>query len=196
MFENYEFIGKIAGLIALAGFIPYTISILQGKTQPNRVTWWIWTVIGLLLCASYYSSGSGEAIWVPISYVIGPLIAAILSLKYGYGTVDKFDLACLLAAAISLLLWWVSGSALLTLLINIAIDLFGAMPTIKKTYHEPKSESQVAWSFFLAGNTLNLAALSSWEFSHSVYPLYLFSISVIVVALTMRKTPQLGSERA
>ncbi|GAA0404064.1 hypothetical protein GCM10009133_10890 [Cocleimonas flava] len=195
MSEFYEIISKVAGVIALAGFIPYIISILQGKTKPNRVTWWIWTVIGALLCASYWSSGGVEAIWVPISYVIGPLSIALLSLKYGYGTLDKFDRSCLLAAVISLLFWWISGSALIALLMNITIDMFGAMPTIKKTYHEPESESQMAWGFFLVGNTLNLIALSNWEISQSLYPIYLFSISIIVYALTMRKKRPVAQRR-
>src|SRR5690242_18066463 len=67
-------LGALAGALSLLGFMPYIVEIVQGKTRPNRATWWIWTVVGAMLSASYYASGSPHAIWVPLSYVVGPLV--------------------------------------------------------------------------------------------------------------------------
>src|SRR5207248_2703381 len=82
-------LGQLAGAISFLGFVPYIIEIVQGKTRPNRATWWIWAVVGAMLCASSYASGARHALWVPLSYVIGPLATALLALKYGEGGWDR-----------------------------------------------------------------------------------------------------------
>src|SRR5689334_14534853 len=123
-------LGQIAGAASLLGFLPYIYEIVQGKTRPNRATWWIWTVVGATLCASYYASGARHTVWVPVSYVVGPLVTALLSLKYGEGGSGRFDRACLGVCLLSLPAWWLARSPLAALMINIGVDLLGALPTI------------------------------------------------------------------
>jgi len=154
-----EVVGQLAGAISLLGFVPYIIEIVQGKTRPNRATWWIWTVVGAMLCASYYASGARHTIWVPLSYVIGPLITALLALRYGEGGWNRFDRGCLGASVFSLIVWWLARAPLVAMGANISIDLLGALPTIRKAYHEPEAESLRSWTVFLLADALNLCAL-------------------------------------
>ena len=174
--------GKVAGIISLVAFIPYILAILRGETKPNRATWWIWTVIGLMLGASYYSSGANHTIWVPVSYIIGPFAVAILSIKYGEGGWTRFDRSCLLGAGVSVVLWWMFSSPLIALLIGLFIDLMGALPTIRKAYHKPESEDRTAWTLFFAGSTANLFAVESWTFAIAVYPIYMFFGNGLITA--------------
>ena len=94
-----ELLGQLAGIVSLLGFFPYILATVQGKTRPNRATWWIWTLVGGMLCASYAASGAQHSIWVPVSYVVGPFITAILSIKYGEGGASRFDRTCLRQSA-------------------------------------------------------------------------------------------------
>src|SRR3990167_5114886 len=137
--------GKVAGIVSLVAFVPYIIAILRGETKPNRATWWIWTVVGFMLGASYFSSGANHTIWVPVSYIIGPIIIATLSIKYGVGGWTRFDRYCLLGAVVSMVFWWMFNSPFIVLLINLFIDFMGALPTIRKAYYEPESEDRTAW---------------------------------------------------
>lgn len=166
--------GKVAGIISLAAFVPYIIAILRGQTKPNRATWWIWTVVGFMLGASYYSSGANHTIWAPVSYTIGPLVTAILSLKYGEGGWTRFDRCCLLGAGTSMALWWMFSSPLIALILNLFIDFLGALPTYRKAYHEPEGEDRAAWALFFAGSIANLFAVETWAFAIAVYPIYMF----------------------
>lgn len=184
--ELQGLLGQLAGLISLLGFAPYLVDVVRGKTRPNRATWWIWTVIGAMLCASYYASGARHTVWVPASYVIGPLLTALLALRYGEGGWDRFDRGCLAASLCSLLVWWLARSPLLALAANIGIDLLGALPTIRKTYREPEAESLLSWTIFLLADTLNLGALGRWSPAASLYPLYLFALAAVLVALMLR----------
>ncbi len=184
---NNALIGLIAGFVSLIGFIPYIISIIRGKTRPNRASWWIWSFIGFLLLASYAASGATDTIWVPISYVIGPFITALLSIKYGEGGWNIFDRSCILVATSSAVLWFIFDSALIALVINLAIDTSGALPTIRKVYLDPDSEDKLSWFLFCTGSGLNLLAINEWSFVIASYPLYLFIGSSVITSLIFFK---------
>lgn len=180
-------VGQVAGVVALAGFAPYLLSTARGRTVPNRATWWIWTVVGATQCASYYAAGARDSIWVPIGYVLGPLATALLALRRGEGGWGRFDRACLAGAAGAVGLWWLSGSPLVALLASVGVDAAGALPTLRKTFAEPWTEDGPTWTIFLLANALNLAALDDWSLGGAAYPLYLFGVSLAMVALVYRR---------
>lgn len=185
MFDFTDFLGKVAGVISFIAFIPYIIAIFKGKTKPNRATWWIWSIIGFMLGASYYFSGASKTIWVPVSYVVGPFIIALLSIKYGKGGWSRFDKVCLFGAGFSIFLWWLFDSPIVALMTNILIDFLGLLPTIRKAYLEPETEDLTAWLLFFLGNTLNLFAAEAWIFTIYIYPIYMFLGSGIVTMLVL-----------
>ncbi|EKD71766.1 MAG: hypothetical protein ACD_46C00103G0007 [uncultured bacterium] len=175
----HEIIGIIAGILALAGYIPYIISILRGKTKPNRASWFIWALVGGLLAFSYFAEGDPHAIWLPIGYFIGPFITAVLSIRYGYSEWTRLDTFCIIAALISIIPWVLSQDAILTLIINVIIDAAGAIPTLVKSYYEPETEDFTAWLIFFIANTLQLFAITIWNLS-AIYPIYLFFLAGII----------------
>lgn len=178
-------VGIIAGLVSILGFMPYLITIFQGKTRPNRASWWIWGVLSLILGLTYYSSGARDTIWVPAFYAIFQMIIAIVSIKHGEGGWNQFDRTCLLGAGGSLLFWWWFNSALLAIMINLTIDSLGALPTIKKCIFKPESEDLLSWALFFTANTLNLVAIEHWSVELLTYPLYLFCLSGIIFILLL-----------
>lgn len=179
-------IGKVAGLISFIAFIPYFLSIINGITKPNRITWWIWTLLGILLYSSYKEAGANETLWVALIYIICPFFTASLSIKYGTGGWTRFDKLCLVGAMVSTLLWIIIGSPTVALILFLLIDLFGALPTIKKAYVAPEQESKLAWFLMCLANCLNLFAVQDFQFSILIYPLYMFIIGSIIFGLLIR----------
>jgi hypothetical protein len=190
MFDWQAKMGQVAGLFSILCFIPYILTTLQGKTKPNRATWWIWVVLSTVISFSHYSSGALNTIWLPICGGIGQFIIAILSLKYGEGGWNRLDRFCLVCVGFSLILWWQFNVPLVALLLSILIDCLGALPTIKKTYHKPETEDCLTWILYLLGSTFNLFAIERWSFALSIFPIYIFSINVTMVALVLRPTIQ------
>jgi hypothetical protein len=178
--------GAIAGATTLLGFVPYWISILRGKTQPNRATWAIWSIVGLILSSSYWAVGARDTIWVPLSYVIGPIVTSILGIRWGEGGWTRFDRRCLMGTAVSLVLWIVLKSPLVALGLNLLIDFLGALPTIAKSARDPEGEDPLAWVLFAIGNGFNLLAINQWSWEIAAYPIYLFVICVWMVVLLLR----------
>jgi hypothetical protein len=178
--------GAIAGATTLLGFVPYWISILRGKTQPNRATWAIWSIVGLILSSSYWAVGARDTIWVPLSYVIGPIVTSILGIRWGEGGWTRFDRRCLMGTAVSLVLWIALKSPLVALGLNLLIDFLGALPTIAKSARDPEGEDPLAWVLFAIGNGFNLLAIDQWSWAIAAYPIYLFVICVWMVVLLLR----------
>ena len=176
-------VGILAGTLSGIAYLLYIIRTIKGPTKPNRATWWILTLVGLIILASYYREGARETIWVPLAYVVGPLVIAFLSLRYGEGGWEGLDKWCLVGALCGAGLWAISGSALTALLVNIGVDFLGIIPTIKKAYLRPAGEDKTAWALEAIACWLNLGAIKIWTFSIWVYPVYLAVANGLIALL-------------
>ena len=180
-------LGIIAGIVSILASVPYTISIFKGITKPNRASWFIWTVVGILLFLSYKATGAHNTIWVPLVYAILPAFTAILSIKYGIGGFSRIDIFCLIGAMLGILIWLISGTPILALISFIVIDSFGTVPTIKKAYYHPEQENTFAWALMVLANILNVIAIEEMRFSLLAYPIYLLSMGLVILGLLLRK---------
>lgn len=188
--------GICAGIFSLLGFVPYIITILQGKTSPNRASWSIWASLGIVLAVSNFDAGARETMWLLIAYAVCQITIAILSLKYGEGGWNTFDRTCLLGALISIILWQMFDSPLIAITISIAIDSLGALPTIKKSYLNPETEDLFSWMMFWTAGTFNILALAQWSVELAAQPIYLFTFnSLVVILLWLPKLQKIKGKR-
>lgn len=187
--ETSKWLGWTAGLVCLIAYWPYIVAVIRRETIPNRATWIIWTLVSLIIAISYKNSGGEATFWVPVGYAVGSGIVAILSFKYGEGGWTRLDKFCLTMAVLSIPAWILSGSPKTALLISLAVDLLGALPTIKKSYLEPEKENRIAWSLFAVGCFLNVAALPDWNFWVALYPVAMVMLVSVITfpVLFLRK---------
>ncbi|OGE84247.1 MAG: hypothetical protein A3B23_00425 [Candidatus Colwellbacteria bacterium RIFCSPLOWO2_01_FULL_48_10] len=164
-----QVMGITAGVVSLAGYIPYIFSTIKGKTEPSKSTWWILTLVGVMLWASYKASGGGDTLWVPIAYIAGPFVVAILSLFKGEKGWSVLDSVCVAGALVAAIVWWITGSSFLAFVICVLVDFIGVIPTIWKSYHRPWTESRFAWGFWFLGSVINIAGTVVWIPSRGLY---------------------------
>ena len=179
----YDYLGILAGILALCSFGFYYYAIFVGKATPNRVTWFVLTLVGAMIASSYYSLGARETIWVAIGYVAGPLFTFFLSLKYGEGGYTILDQVCIALAFLGIIFWSITGSAFWTLLLSIFTDFIGIIPTIVKSYYRPDSEYLPAWLITFIVSILNILAIKDWEFTIYIYPIYMITFNGIILFL-------------
>jgi hypothetical protein len=175
-------LGLAAGVIGFIAFVPYIIGTLNRTTKPNKATWIVWSAVGLTIAASYYASGARTTAWVPVSYAIGMTIVAILSLRYGVEGWTNLDKCCLAGAGAGLTLWAITKNPVLAYYLTTAVDAMGFMPTIKKAWDKPEEEANLAWPIFVVANTLNLFAITQWNFTIALYPVYDIILSGVITA--------------
>ncbi len=182
----HSIVGMTSGIVLLLANIPYIISIRRGDTRPNLVTWGVWTTIGVILLGSYQAIGATHTRWLLIAQVVSQFAITVFAFKYSRGKWQRIDCICLAGAGVSLVLWWLSGAPLVALLMNTAMDLLGAVPTIHKIYLDPTSEDLGFWMMSSLAAVLNLFAIENFALSFIVFPLYLFGLHILVLTLLTR----------
>src|SRR3989338_5553349 len=173
----------LSGLLIFLGNIPFIFSILRKETVPNRASWWIWATVNLLVLSSYVSMGQTAAIGIGIGGLIGQIVIAVLSIRFGSGGVSTLDRTCIAGATFSALLWWWTSSALTAHVLGVFMDFLGWLPTFQKTCVHPRSENLSAWILWTAGAGLSLFAIDAWTVSSALFILYIFVSDMIVLSL-------------
>lgn len=185
---SYHFIfGIVGGIFSAIAFIPYIIEIIKKGVKPNRASWIIWNVTNTILLVSYFSVGARETIFLPIVYFACAFIVLLLSLKYGVSAWSRLDYVSLTVSGLSLIIWFLTKNPLLALLMNLVMDTVAYLPTIKKSYIDPLSESRIAWLFFFLGSFLNLFAINSVSFGIIIYPIINVITNGVLVIILFRK---------
>jgi hypothetical protein len=184
---NLVYVGWMAAIVTLSALSLYVFDIFKGSIKPERATWFIWTILGIITFLSQKADGAHASLWFIGAQTFGSCIIFVLSLKYGSGGLTKFDLTCLVAAGFGLILWKLTSNPFYALLINIGIDATGAIPTIRKAYLDPASETPLPWFMSGAGGWLGALAVGQLSFTLLLYPVYLATIDTTVALLLLRR---------
>jgi hypothetical protein len=188
--------GLIAGLVNLVAFIPYIRDTFLHKTKPERATWWIYSVLYFVLWAAQLGAGAKWLLISTTSYVITSIAIAVLSLKYGYGSLHRRDIVSLAIAALGLLLWKVTNDPLLAILTVIVIDFAGFWLTLFKTWHAPHTETLLAWQLAFVSSVFGLLSVGSMNFRLIAYPLYAIFADALIIWIIMYRRPKVGQDLA
>ncbi|WP_019508826.1 hypothetical protein [Pleurocapsa sp. PCC 7319] len=181
--------GLLGSIFTVLCFIPYIATTLQGKTKPNRATWWVWGINGSVLCLGNLAAGADYTMLPLICAVVAQLCIAILSIKHGEGGWNCFDRRCLIASGISFILWRILSYDIIAIILPLLIDILAALPTLKKSYFEPDSEDLLTYVLYTVGGLFTVLAVTNWSFEIAITPLYvLFINAMIVLLLTRHKT--------
>lgn len=184
---------EIAGVISFGSYAMYVVSILRGKTKPSRSTWWILTLIGALIFTSSYTMGAKHNMWIQLCYVVGPLVIALLSVKYGYGSrkLLPVDKTCILGALLCMLIWVVFNSPLVVFMGSIVVDFIALIPTIRKSYYDTDSEDLLSWVVETVASLTNAFGIAMWvslSDASWIYALYLLTINGMITLLLIRNS--------
>jgi hypothetical protein len=179
--------GQLSGILSLIAYFLYFLSVITRKTIPNRVTWIVLSVIGLLIFLSSVELGATEAIWFQLSYFIGPFAIFLASIKYGEGGWSSLDMLCLSVSLLSILLWLSTSSPMTVLAVNIIADFFAIIPTIRKSYLNPESEASLPWILTCVASLLSVFTINNWVIPEYLYPMYMLVFNTLIVALVTRE---------
>ncbi|MCL4392212.1 hypothetical protein M1413_02655 [Patescibacteria group bacterium] len=182
------FFGVIGGILNVISFVPYLLDIFRGKTKPHSYTWLIWSILQTMGTIAIFLNGGGYG---ALGLAIGALFCIFiffLSLKYGTKNIVRFDTVLLVGALLAVVVWILTKNALYSVILVSAIDFTGYLPTARKGYEEPESETISLYFMNALTDILGLLALSAYSVTTVLYPaVLLFSNSSLVVLLSLRR---------
>jgi len=178
----------VATIIGVPSFIPYILDTFKRKTQPHVYTWLIWTILQATGVIAMYNNGAGIGI---LALAIGTFFCAficIISFKYGTKNITPFDTMCLVGALISIGVYVFLHQPLLSVILVSAIDFMGFLPTLRKSWAEPHTETVSMYAFFLVSGLFSILALKDYSAITLLYPLTLIAInSISTVVIIIRR---------
>lgn len=183
--------GLLGSIFTVFCFIPYIITTLQGKTKPNRATWWVWATNGTVLCFGNLAAGADYTMLPLVCAVVSQLIISILSIKHGEGGWNRFDRRCLIASGVSFILWRILKYDLIAIILPLLIDIIAALPTLRKSYSKPETEDLLTYILYTIGGFFTVLAIQQWSFAIAITPIYVLLINALIVLLLTRHRTQI-----
>ena len=175
----------LASIIGIVPYVPYVRDIFRRKTTPHSYSWLIWTILQVTGALAMFASGAGLGV---LYLLIGAVMCAfvfILSLRYGTKNVTRFDAVCLTGALSATAVWFFLHDAFLSVILVALIDLVAFLPTFRKAYEEPWSETLSMYIFSGVAQVLSLASLSSYTITTSLYLITLATANAAFTAMVL-----------
>lgn len=184
--ENFVYLGL---LIIFLGEVSYLIKTIRGKVQPNRTTWFLWTLAPLIVFVAQIKQGVGLQAFLAFITGFVPLLTLLATFynKKAYWKTTRLDLLYGFLSIFGLFLWLITGVGNLAIILNIFADLMGSIPTVLKSFKKPESESAFAYGIIGAGSLITVLTIHEWNFQTYGFPIYIFLICSLLFVLIQFK---------
>lgn len=180
----------IVGFVAhISSSATYIWSTYKGRTQPNRVTFFMWSVAPFIATAAALVEGAGWAVIPVFMSGLMPFVIFLTSFTNpnAYWKLNAFDYACGTLSALALILWILTSNPLVAIAFAIAADAAAGVPTVIKAYRFPETEHFGAYAGSMLNNILLFLILPVYSFATIAFPLYFIGICAVVLFAIYRK---------
>lgn len=180
--------GILSGVLVVLAAIPYIRDILKGETRPNKVTWFIWLLLQSLAFVSQLVEGGRDSLLLSGGDIFITATILILAFYKGESKWHWIDKVSLVGAVIGLIAWYFFNQPVLALAITIFIDFCGVVPTLRKAYVDPHSETLSTWLIVGVGAIFGAFAVGKFDIALLLYPVYLILANLgVAVAIQIGK---------
>lgn len=177
-------LGIIAVIVGLIGYVPYFRDIFANKTKPHAFSWLVWGVLTAIAFGGQIVGKAGAGAWVTGVTALVCFTIFILSLSKGVKDFPLVDWLCLLGAVFSLGLWAITKNPLTAIVLITVIDMLAFVPTFRKSYKEPYSETSFTYMMSGLKFLVSFFALRTYSFVTVLYPLSLVVTNGAFVIMT------------
>ena len=188
----------VGAAVYLIGLIPYLRDTLRGETAPHRVTWFLWGFIPLVTFVVQLHLGVGLVSLTTLVFGLLPFGVLIASVKSyaGAWAITRFDWFCCAISLAGTAVYVVTQRGVLSIILLLIADFFAGIPTVRKSWSDPTSETWSAFAFSVASTMITLATVTTWSFAAIAFPLYIVILnSVQVVLITTQIGPKVHAAR-
>lgn len=188
MMDVKTVISILAVVLTFVGYVPYTRDVLKGKTKPHIFSWFIWGISTFVIYALQVKAGGGSGSWVTLSVAIIMLFIFFLAFKYGEKDIKNIDIAFLVSALLALFFWFFVEQPIVSMVLLTAVDVLGFLPTIRKSWNNPESETLSTYAINGFRHALSVFALAEYNLITVLFPAtWAFINASFIVMLVVRR---------
>lgn len=177
--ENFVIFGI---LLSIIGNFSYFLDTIKGKIQPNRTSFFLWSLPPLITFFVEIKQGVGIQSLLPLTIGLLPIFIFVATFvnKNAYWRISKFDVLCGLLSLLALLVYFLTHGGIWALFFSILADGLAYLPTLAKAYKYPETELGWPWLTDSLSGIITLFTVKNFTFSTSAFPIYYFIINLLV----------------
>lgn len=165
------------------GPLIYCIKTIKGEVKPNKITWLFWSVPLITVTAQYLE---GMITWASLTVFMSGFAPFLIFLSSfinpkSYWKLEKFDYMLSVGIIIFLIFWAISQNIFFAIIFSIIADALASIPTLKKAYYFPETET--VWPFLVGfiNSTLSLFIMERYDFIEMAFPVYLVFVCLLFI---------------
>jgi len=185
-----ESIAIIAALLAIVGNVPYLRDILKRRVRPHPYTWLVWSIVSCIIFFGQLAKGAGFGALPTAASEIFTIIIFFFSLQYGFKQIKKIDTVFLIIALLGLIPWLLTKDPTISVIIAVSIDLAAFVPTLRKTWLHPNTETPLLFSMNVLRHLLMLFSLQAYNVATMLHSLAMITTNALMTVLIVRKKKQ------
>ena len=182
-----ETIAIIAAIIAIIGNVPYLRDVISKRVQPHPYTWLVWTIVSGVTFFGALQKGAGVGAIPTGAAEIFTVIIFFFSLQYGFKQIKRIDTYFLIIALLGLIPWALTKDPTISVIIVVSIDLVAFIPTLRKTWQQPKSETPMLFSMNVVRHILTLFSLQAYNIATMLHSISMIVVNSIMTSIILFK---------
>lgn len=186
-----EALGIIAVVITFVGYAPYVLDTIKGKTRPHIFSWFTWGFVTFIIFALQVLGHGGAGTYTTLATAILCSGIFILGLRNGKKDITKFDTVTFVISLIATGIWIFAKQPVISTLLIVTINTLANLPTIRKSWKDPHSETLFTWEMGAVRNFLGILALQNYSLLTWLYPVTNLIINIIESTLLIVRRKQI-----
>lgn len=186
-FMQTELIVIVASIFAFIGNVPYLLDVLKKKVQPHPYTWFVWTLVSAIVFFGQVAKGAGIGAIPTFVAEIFTLIIFLFSLKYGFKNISKIDTYFFIVALLGIIPWVITKDPTISVIVAVSIDLIAFVPTLRKTWLYPSTETRLLYAMNVSRHILTLFSLQAYNITTTLHSIAMITTNTLMVYFLSRK---------
>ena len=188
-----ESIAVVAALLAIAGNLPYIIDIIRHRVRPHAYTWFVWSIVSGIVLAGQVTKGAGWGALPTLASEVFTILIFLLCLRYGYKGITRTDTYFLIVALLGLIPWYFFKDPTASVIIAVLIDLVAFVPTLRKTWREPATETPLLYGMNVLRHCLALFSLQTYNIATVLHSISMIVTNTAMTGIILRGRPPAGT---
>ena len=188
----------LAAALSVVGSAAYVRDTLRGATSPHRVTWGLWTLEGTLAFVVEIQQHVGLASIMTLALGFTPFVILLASFRNSQAVwrVDRIDAVCAAVSVAGMVFWAFVGEPTVALVSFVTADFIAALPTLRKSWRAPESETPRAFVLGAVNTGITLLTLQHFTTAGALFPgVIMVTDTILSVIILGRLGPRWNERR-
>jgi hypothetical protein len=180
----------LSAIVSISGSYAYIRDTVKGTTKPNRLSWLLWSLAPLI--GATIAIFAQADFWATSRIFLAglmPLLVFLVSFinPKSYWKLTIFDFICGFCSLLALVVWGLVDSPQLAIIFAVAADGFAVIPTVKKAWLFPETETGLSFLAYFVSSVLVIPSIPVWNIQNSAFQIYLIIANTIILFAIYRK---------